>query len=183
MNNSINIHHSEEDLIAAYRVNIAPMSRKRMAMIPLIAAIYMMLILFADGRLPSFFKAVLIFGSILVSLMIVVALLRFLIRRFWIPRFARRIYAQQADLRIPFHWAWDDDNFYTYSQNGDTRHPWTTFHNWRRTNDIPLLYRSEVLFHFLSLKTDEARQAADDILAHLIAHNIPEKTAKKSKKS
>lgn len=179
MNRKIDLQLGVDDLIAAYRANFASVSRRRAAIIPIAAALYTAGLVWMEGG-ASLITIFVIFILMIGAMYLGILLFRYLIRRFGIPRFAKRIYAQQADLRIPFQWEWDDDNFFAHSESGNSRYPWNSFHKWHRTSGMLLLYRSEVLFHFLPLRHEGALRAADDITARLTAHGIHEKKPKKS---
>ncbi len=93
----------------------------------------------------------------------------------WLPRFSKRVYAQQKDLRDDTEIAWDAEAFSVTSDSGQSRLAWDGFHGWKRTEDMLLLYRSEAMFNFVPLKDAAFVKAADEIVGHLQAAGVKAK--------
>ncbi len=98
--------------------------------------------------------------------------LRLIVRFWWMPHYARRVFKQQADLHQQIDVRWDDANFTTQTANAFVNTPWSDFHLWNRDDRVMLLYRSESLFNFFPLDSAEGQSAADEIQAHLLGAGI-----------
>lgn len=167
MSGSIERCHSEADVQAVYLAHY-PVPNKKLLVLSIAMLLIFCSIVIATERVRTAFATVVIeFTTILLTLIFTILLLQLFLRKWWVPRSAKRIYAQQADLRAPFTWRWDDNWFHVSNANGETRFPWGDFYQWLRTEDMLLLYRSQVMFHFLPIKDEKARLAADDIASCL----------------
>ena len=84
----------------------------------------------------------------------------------WLPRRARRVFAQQRDLQLSMTIDLDDDG--VRIAQGDLNHsmtPWPDVHRWRKSPGEPglyLIYRSELIFHMIP-----ARWLTPDLAAQL----------------
>ena len=174
MSGSVQIHHSADDLAQAYRANIPPFGFKPIAILAGYS-IFVGLAIYLFGGGDSLSKAALASAILLVILLGVVLIIRLISVKWWLPRYATRIYSQQADLRSSVTWRWDGQHFNILTVNGDNSYPWSDFYQWLRTENALLLYRSEAMFHFFIIKSDEDRQVADDIVSGLVDAGIKPK--------
>jgi hypothetical protein len=70
-------------------------------------------------------------------------------RRFQLPRKARRLFSQQKNLQRPIGFTWDQHGLDWTSENGAGRIPWDDFIKWRQNERVVLLYHSDLLFQML----------------------------------
>lgn len=101
--------------------------------------------------------------------------IQWLTTKFWIPLFSRRIYRQQADLKLETRFEWDQEGFRAINSDGEGLNRWAAFHQWKRNSEMLLLYRSEVLFNFIPLSSPGSQNDGDEIVAFLRAANVPER--------
>jgi hypothetical protein len=96
-------------------------------------------------------------------------------RYWWMPRFVRRVYAQQRDLQQLSTIRWSEQGYETEIASGKNLMPWTDFYQWHRGQGMLLMYRSEAMFNFFPADTPEYSRAADEIQALLVAAGVKEK--------
>ncbi|MFC4292175.1 YcxB family protein [Sphingorhabdus arenilitoris] len=174
MSGSVTISASEEQVLAAYQLHWSVIPRKGkiiFGLLVMIIASIMAYIVSDEGPLMMLaaFAGYVLFG------VLVLFFFRWINKIWWVPRFVKRVYAQQADLRKEFTISWDQDGFRILTENGDMWMKWTELHGWRRTERTLLLYRSEVLFNFVPLRADQDSALLDDMQAHLVASGVEEK--------
>jgi hypothetical protein len=104
-------------------------------------------------------------------LMVIILLTRY----WWLPRFTRRIFKQQSELRLETTIRWSKRGYETEVRNGKQIMEWADFYQWRRSNGMLLIYRSEALFNFFPDNAPNFVDAADEIQSFLIAAGIKEK--------
>lgn len=167
MNGRFSFTPTQADLLTAFKLHYPAVPRKRFGYFLLFAAF----VGFAVAQMPGGVRApetlammagMTLFGAI------VFLVIQAIVRLWWMPRYVRRIFAQQAELRHPTHVSWDENGFHATSESGEFRQQWKDFYRWKRNDSMILLYRSEALFNFISLESDEGKAAADAIQAHLI---------------
>jgi YcxB-like protein len=110
------------------------------------------------------------FGGLAAGLVI-----QWMVTKFWIPIFARRIYRQQADLKLETRMEWDDQGFRATNSEGEGITRWAGFHRWKRGPNMLLLYRSDVLFNFVPLSGPGSQTDGDEIVSFLRAAKVPER--------
>ena len=89
------------------------------------------------------------------------------------PRQLERIFDQQKDLHAPFEIELDEEGWHWRNEYGQTRIPWGDFVKWKQGEDILILYRSDVMFHFLPRRLFHDQGEVDYVLEQLRAHNVP----------
>jgi len=70
----------------------------------------------------------------------------FLLSTLALPRRARKIYNQQAALRVNYTYSWDKDGVSVTSANANARRPWSDYIKTLESDDLILLYHSDVVF-------------------------------------
>lgn len=114
-------------------------------------------------------------GAMLAWALFIMVVLIVGVRSIWLPRYAKRVFAQQRDLHGPVTIEWTDTHFFASAESGNTRMLWRDFYRWRRDDAILLLYRSEAIFNFIPCDTPEARAAATKIQHLVTAAGVMEK--------
>jgi hypothetical protein len=164
----------EADLLAAYRAHYPLFPKVRIAIGALFVLLFGVGIALLDKPGDARFAAVFA-GALLLLMAFLLVVIQLAMRLWWMPRYTRRIYSQQVDLRTPFTISWDEERLSTVSTIGSGIATWGDFHRWLRTDDLLLIYRSEALFHIVPLHDIEAQSAADTIVARLKEAGVPEK--------
>jgi hypothetical protein len=116
-----------------------------------------------------------IIGAMLIWAVVAIGLILLGVRFLWLPRYVRRVYAQQRDLREEIVIQWDDVRFSAQSASGHITVEWNDFYRWQRNNDVILLYRSEALLNFFPTHDPEFRAAADEVERLLTAAGVKER--------
>ncbi len=158
---SITFTPSEADVLAAYRLHWSKIPRKafvRFSVLVLAVAAFVVLMVQPGGFLATSGTV----AAIIAYAIILFVVLRWISLRWWLPRFVRRVYEQQADLRRSTTTHWDEEYFRSESSEGGFRTAWRDLYGWRRDRRNILLYRSEILFNFIVI--GDAEQAAIDDL-------------------
>lgn len=93
----------------------------------------------------------------------------------WLPRFARRVFAQHKELRGLTEFRWDGAELLVNNVIGSNRLAWSDFHAWKRGETMLLLYRSEAMFSFLPTAKPEFAKAADEMQIRLTAAGVKRK--------
>lgn len=91
----------------------------------------------------------------------------------WLPRRARRIYAQQKTLQLPIGVSWSDESYFVSSQVAHSALSWTDYESWRMDKTVILFMQSERLFQFLPRRALTAEQF-DGILAAIKGSGLKE---------
>jgi hypothetical protein len=171
MSSAIELQLTADDLRRAYIVHyrdFGPKSITLMFLIPLGLAV---ILCFVDGWQGTEYALKLYIGLLAAQLAV-----SFMIRGFthywWLPRIASRSYTQQKDIRSPILWRWDDDHIVMGGLYSEATFPWKEFHQWMKTDDMLLIYRSEQMFYFLPINGDDARVAAESIAERLMHAGI-----------
>jgi len=139
---------SEDDLSEAYRLYYNGSNRKRYG--------YLLGFAFLVGLILAALEG---FSSIGMTLGLIIGMLIWataafgviwlIIHRWWMPRNARKIYAQQKDLHLETEIWWDDDKLYSTNSQTQAHMAFSDMVKWRSNDKIVLLYRSDHLFNFL----------------------------------
>lgn len=174
MTGQFEVQVSEADLLAAYRAHYPLFPKVRIAVGALFVLLFGVGIALLDKPGDAQFAAVFA-GTLLLLMAILLVAIQLVMRLWWMPRYSRRIYAQQVDLRTAFTISWDEERLSTVSAIGSGITAWRDFHRWLRTNDLLLIYRSDALFHIVPLRDSEAQRAADTIVARLEEAGVPRK--------
>jgi hypothetical protein len=165
---------NEAHLRAALLLNYKVASRKRVAVFLLFGLVMGVALAAIDG-FHDIRSGLIVIGAMLAWTLVVLAALIVAVRLVWLPRYAKRVFAQQRDLQSPVKIEWTDTHFIASAETGTTRMAWADFYRWRRNESILLLYRSEALFNFVPLDSAEALVAADDMQRLMIAAGVSEK--------
>jgi uncharacterized membrane protein YciS (DUF1049 family) len=121
------------------------------------------------------YKSIFTIAVMIAWMLFILLLIKVIVRFWWMPRYTKRIYAQQNDLRQTTTTIWDEDSFKSHSETATVVTPWANFYQWRRGDGILLLNRSEAMFNFFPTTGEEFSQAADAIQNHLVAAGVKEK--------
>ncbi len=175
MSGSVTFTPTEMNVRAAYRLGFQRVSVKRLGYFLLFAAIIGLAVSLLSGTTDAT-EIALVVGAMLVWAVIATGLILLGVRFLWLPRYVRRVYAQQRDLREEVTVQWDDIHFSAKAASGHTKLKWTDFHRWQRDNHVILFYRSEALFNFLPTHDPEFRTAADDMERLLVAAGVKERS-------
>jgi hypothetical protein len=174
VSNEVTFTPTEAMLQDAYNLHYKSYSKKQLMMYFIIGLTLGLAITAIDGFNDIY--AFLFTIASMVSVMVLLLLLIKTIVRFWfMPRYTRRIYAQQNDLRQVTTILWDDVAYKSKSTSASATTPWSEFYQWYRGDGILLLYRSEAMFNFFPTIGEEFSQAADAIQNHLVAAGVKEK--------
>lgn len=173
MSGQIEIQLREQDLQEAMRLHYGR-RRGKSFFIMVAFGVVIALVIIAIARVDDIAKMMTILGTMLVWCIVILALVLVLNRFILIPRLSRKAYAQQADLRRPMVYRWDDERFALTQTNGHWTRPWCEFVSWRRGEKVFLFYQSDYLFHLLPINVDTI-DAITAIHHHLVAHAVPEK--------
>lgn len=166
MNGQFDLQVSEADLLTAYRAHYPLFPKSKVAIGALFVLLLGASLALWDSPADARHAAVLA-GGLLLWMVFLLLAIQLVMRRWWMPRFTRRIYAQQADLRIPYTLRWDENRLNIANANSTGDVAWGDLHQWLRTDGMLLIYRSEALFHIIPLHDAAAGRAADAITARL----------------
>jgi hypothetical protein len=93
------------------------------------------------------------------------------LRRFLIPRRARRLFAQQKNLRRPTVFHWDDHGLSWTSVQSSGTTPWTDYLKWRENEHMFLLYHSDLMFQMLPKRAFRDAELLKSFAT--VVHRIP----------
>ncbi|MBK9431829.1 YcxB family protein [Sphingorhabdus sp.] len=175
MSGEISLAPTEEMLQSAYRTHYSALRKKQIVFYLVFGGLVGLVLAAVDGFSSASHALKLILAMLLWALVVLVVII-LLTRYWWLPRFTRRVFQQQSDLRHPFIVRWNDDAYETEIPSGKITTPWSDFYQWRRGKDILLLYRSEALFNFFPTTGEGMAEIADAIQGHLIVAGVKEKT-------
>ncbi|WP_430910095.1 YcxB family protein [Methylobacterium sp. sgz302541] len=142
---SVIVRLTSDDVVRAYRVHAAAQAKSRQNLIAGAVAVlciagFLMVTISGEPAAIVFIVA----GSILGGIAFQVGLIRW-----YVPRVARRIYAQQQDLQGDIAISADAEALSSRAATGDSRTPWSHYLRWREDAHTILLYRSELMFQFI----------------------------------
>ena len=157
---------SEEDLLAAYNLHIRRYSGKRMMWMLVIGAIIGLTLAAMEGFDDPMVSFVTIL-SMIIWAAIVVAIIQIMIPRYWIPRLARKTYAQQKDLRLETNTWWDDEKLYSSNKQANAHFEFVDMVKWIANEDTLLIYRSDHLFNFLPARIFRNKAEMDALIRRL----------------
>jgi YcxB-like protein len=164
----------ESHLLAAFRLNYKVGGWKRIAAYMIFGVIVGIALATIDGSEEPAKFLMIVAVTLLYALFILVALM-IGIRVFWIPRYTKRIFSQQQELRHDVAVHWNETHFVAEAQSGRTEMKWGDFYRWKRNDDILLLFRSEALFNFLPIDGPAFAAAADDMQRFMTEAGVKEK--------
>jgi hypothetical protein len=174
MSGKLRFTPTEENLKAAYSLHLARFSVKRLLVMAALGMFVGLAVAGLSGT-RNMNDVMLVTIGMLCWALVVTLVIYLTIRYFWIPRFARRVFAQQKDLQSETEISWDDRSFVAANANGSGSLPWADFHRWKQDEAALLLYRSEALFNFLPLSEPAFVQAAAEMVGHLRAAGVKRK--------
>lgn len=153
---------TSEDVVRAYRAHAASQVLGRKALVATGVTFILVAVILVSLMPDDPFGI----GLILTASVIGGAAYPLFMLRWYIPRIARRIYAQQQDLRSEIGVSVDAEALRARIATGDTRTPWSHFIRWREDAHVVLLYRSDLLFQFVPKRVlSEAQIEAMRLLA------------------
>lgn len=174
MNGQLDLQVSEADLLTAYRAHYPLFPKSKVALGALIVLLLAAGLALWDSP-PDARAFAILAGGLLLWLVIMLVAIQLVMRRWWLPRFTKRVYAQQSDLRAPYALSWDEEKLSMTNPDSSGNVAWGDFHQWLRTNGMLLIYRSEALFNIIPLHDTVAERAADAITARLRQAGVPQK--------
>lgn len=174
MSGTLRFTPTQADLKAAYALHIArPVTKALFWLVPI--AVMLGLLVASTDREATGSDELIIIIVMLGWLVTVTLAIYFIVRFLWLPRFSKRIYAQQMDLRGEVDIVWDESGFTATNASGHANLPWADFYRWKRSETMLLLYRSEAMFNFVPLHDAAFVQAADEMVRHLQAAGVKAK--------
>ncbi|MGF7146619.1 signal transduction histidine kinase [Sphingomonas zeicaulis] len=163
----IDVQLREEDVVAAARAHFRLLLTRPAALI-IFGLIILLLgagivINLAAGRQDFFPPGALAFVALMLALL-----------WFWtVPRTARRAYRQQAGLRYPVTYEWDEAQFRLRSQAGESRLAWSDIFAWHATPDLVLIYLSGNLYHLVPAHAFASTEERAGLERLLTGHGVP----------
>lgn len=157
---------SEEDLLAAYSLHIRRYSGKRLIWMLILGAIIGLALAALDGFEDPMVSTITVL-SMIIWAAIVVAIIQFMIPRYWVPRLARKTYAQQKDLRLETTTWWDDDKLFSSNEQANAHFEFADMVKWFANDDTLLIYRSDHLFNFLPARIFRNKAEMDALIRRL----------------
>lgn len=153
---------SIDDLTAAYRFHNIGRYRQRRTWIRFLAVFLVlsaMLIIADRGQNPGDIAigVCLIFGYLAAWIAGLFAFNYW----FYLPRMARRVYAQTRNLQVSCDAEWSDEGIRFVSAHSTVAYAWPDFFAMKRNAEMLLLYQSELMFHVLPMRALTAEQAQD----------------------
>ncbi len=138
-----------------------------------------------QGLVGKLFIAVLVLLALLVALdllfygrlsptslafVIAVQVALAIINLWLVPQMGRRQFRQSAALRAPSGIAWDGGAIHFASERGDAKIPMAELYRWDETENIVLLYQTEMFFNIVPKAA--LNGAADDLIARIDAMGV-----------
>ncbi len=157
---------SEQDLMSAYGLHIGRYSGKRLIWMLAIGLMIGVGLAVMDGFSDPFASIITIL-SMVIWAAIVVAIIQFLIPRYWVPRLARKTYAQQKDLRLETTTWWDDEKLFSSNEQTKAHFEFVDMVKWLANDDTLLIYRSDHLFNFLPVRVFRNNAELDALIRRL----------------
>jgi hypothetical protein len=165
---------SEDMLGRAYRLHYKGPGRNRIIGFGLFGAVLGLAIAMIEGLSSTATMIGWIAAGTIWAFFVLLVILA-ITRYWWMPRFIRRVYAQQRDLQQLSTIRWSEQGYETEIPAGKNLLRWTDIYRWQRGGGMLLLYRSEAMFNFFPDDTSEHSQAANEIQAFLVAAGVKEK--------
>tara|TARA_R110000824_G_scaffold55506_6_gene152870 strand:+ start:2872 stop:3405 length:534 start_codon:yes stop_codon:yes gene_type:complete len=102
------------------------------------------------------------------------ALVHMIIFRNWsIPRYAKKIYKQQKDLRLEITTWWDVEKFYSNNAQTQSHFAFADIVKWRSDDKIFLIYHSDQLFNFLPTRIFKHPSDQAELIRRLQEAGVP----------
>jgi hypothetical protein len=163
----IDVQLREEDVVAASRAHLWLHFTHPGALIVLGVVILIVCALIvvdsAAGRFDPFLPGGMALGALMLALI-----------WFWsVPRASRRAYRQQAGLRYPTQYEWDEAQFRVRSQAGESRLAWDDIFAWHATPDAVMIYLSGNLFHLVPERAFASAEERAVLEGLLTGHGVP----------
>lgn len=130
---------SKADYLDAQRLHRKAFVR-RQSLILAAFAVVGLIIVWAGYFLP---------GAILVGAGVGGAIGELVSSKLLLPRRHARIFHQQASLRAHFTYSWDDECIYVVAETGQAKRPWRDYVKSKESDQVFLLYHSDVMFEML----------------------------------
>ncbi|WP_158013913.1 YcxB family protein [Sphingomonas sanxanigenens] len=167
----IDVQLREEDVVAASRAHFRLQLTNPVFLIVFGLMILILgagiIIELAAGRLDLFLSGALAFIVLMLALL-----------WFWtVPRTARRAFRQQAGLRYPTSYEWDEAQFRVRSQAGESRLSWDDIFAWHATPDMILIYLSGNLYHLVPARVFPSADERAVLEGLLAGHGVPTRRA------
>lgn len=117
----------------------------------------------AGGRFDPFPPGALALAALMIALL-----------WFWtVPRTARRAYRQQAGLRYPASYEWDEHQLRLGSKVGESRLAWDDIFAWHATPDLVMIYLSGNLYHLVPARAFASAEARAGFENLLVRNGVP----------
>lgn len=84
----------------------------------------------------------------------------------YIPRLARRVYAQQKSMHQPVEASWTDESYTASSGTTSGTVAWTDYYGWSVDDRMVLFMQSQLLFQMVP-RHGLTREQTDDLIAHV----------------
>lgn len=127
---------SSKDYLDALRLHRRKAVKRQLLLLFALAAIGM--VVAATGNL--------LIGIILIGAGVGGFIGEFVLSNLTLPRRARKIYSQQAALRANYTYSWDKNGVSVSSENANARRPWSDYIKTLESEDLILLYHSDIMF-------------------------------------
>ena len=174
MSGTVTFTPVQDDLLRAFKLHYPLFQPKRFVFfIAFCALIGLAMAILAGDTTGT--ETVAIIASMMAFGTAMIIVLQTFVRLWWIPRHIGRVFKQQADLRKETTISWNDEKLSLRSINAHSDLPWNEFHQWCRNDRMLLIYRSELLFNFFPIDSQEKQSAADDIQAHLVGAGVKQR--------
>ena len=83
------------------------------------------------------------------------------------PRQMKRLFDQTASLHEPFTVEWNDTEFKSTNDMGNTTIPWEKFRKFKEDETLILLYQSDMMFNMVRKSDFESPEQLEDFRSHL----------------
>lgn len=102
------------------------------------------------------------FGAIMIGIYAAFMILVVVLTRYWyMPRTARRIFAQTKSLQRPYRWSWNAEQLNYSSDLANAIVPWGDLVKWREGDQIFLIYPSNLMFYVFPKRAFQDAAAVD----------------------
>jgi len=153
----------EDDLKEAYRLHYKGPNWKRFGYLLGFAFLVGLILAALEGFSNIGTTLRLIIGT-LIWAAVVFGIISLIILRWWIPRHAKKIFAQQKSLHLETEIWWDDDKFYSTNSQTQAHMAFADMVKWRSNDKTVLLYHSDHLFNFLPARVFNNVERIDTLI-------------------
>ena len=91
-----------------------------------------------------------------------------IIRYFYVPWKARRVFRQQKSFQREFALSWNTDGVHSKDANGEYSSGWSDFTRWRENERLFLLYLSDIQFYMVPKRAFNSGVELNDFRDHLV---------------